>query len=247
MGFFYKFVIVFIGSTLFSLPSFGFRSSSYISNHQTFIRFPERKIVEDSNCKELIEYNIKGFSLKMSQKESLISRSFAKLPWLFVGFLGASLVWTNFIPFSIANHSNSPYPIRGEESIMTKKSHGTSESAVQSKLRWNADVKLADRIVNYNRRYAEHAGYWNQESSLFQEIEAKITSQSTEPIQFYDSVTGKLLFTAPVGRSYEEFKEESLSHGWPSFRDHEVSSFISRLVFLFLINVFLTLNISVSE
>ena len=39
---------------------------------------------------------------------------------------------------------------------------------------------------------------------------------------FYDSVTGKPLFRAPIGRSLDEFIEESKKHGWPSFRDEEV-------------------------
>jgi peptide methionine sulfoxide reductase MsrB len=43
-----------------------------------------------------------------------------------------------------------------------------------------------------------------------------------EDITFYDSVTGKHLFIAPKGRTMEEFKKESQSHGWPSFRDAEV-------------------------
>ena len=39
----------------------------------------------------------------------------------------------------------------------------------------------------------------------------------------HDSVTGKLLFTAPVGRSMEDFLLESQKHGWPSFRDEETN------------------------
>lgn len=39
---------------------------------------------------------------------------------------------------------------------------------------------------------------------------------------FYDSVTGKPLFKAPKGRSWEDFNKESKAHGWPSFRDDEV-------------------------
>jgi peptide methionine sulfoxide reductase MsrB len=38
---------------------------------------------------------------------------------------------------------------------------------------------------------------------------------------YYDSVSGKPLFVAPRGRSFEEFKKESIAHGWPSFRDEE--------------------------
>ena len=33
---------------------------------------------------------------------------------------------------------------------------------------------------------------------------------------------GKALFIAPRGRTFEEFRAESLTHGWPSFRDEEV-------------------------
>ena len=42
-------------------------------------------------------------------------------------------------------------------------------------------------------------------------------------MQFYDSNTGKLLFTAPRGRTWAQFVAESASHGWPSFRDEEVN------------------------
>ena len=44
----------------------------------------------------------------------------------------------------------------------------------------------------------------------------------TEETTYYDSVTGKKLFIAPRGRDFKSFKEESLDHGWPSFRDEEV-------------------------
>jgi hypothetical protein len=32
-------------------------------------------------------------------------------------------------------------------------------------------------------------------------------------------VTGKALFIAPRGRTFDEFLKESKVHGWPSFRD----------------------------
>ena len=43
------------------------------------------------------------------------------------------------------------------------------------------------------------------------------------PTDYYDSVTGKKLFTAPLGRNMDDFLKESASHGWPSFRDEEVN------------------------
>ena len=43
-----------------------------------------------------------------------------------------------------------------------------------------------------------------------------------EQVTYYDSVTGKPLFIAPVGRTMAEFLLESHEHGWPSFREEEV-------------------------
>ena len=115
-------------------------------------------------------------------------------------------------PFVLAG---SQYPVRGDESIMNPKDHGTSALPVQSKLKYGVDLKLADRICNYNRRWAENAGYF-QSTSLLADIDP------SKETTFYDSVTGKALFVAPRGRSFEDFKRESTYHGWPSFRDEEV-------------------------
>merc|ERR1712110_43944 len=48
------------------------------------------------------------------------------------------------------------------------------------------------------------------------------TVNKNEVTVYYDSVTGKPLFRAPVGRTFEQFFAESKAHGWPSFRDEEV-------------------------
>jgi len=111
---------------------------------------------------------------------------------------------------------STKYPIMAGEEIMNQKSHGTSEAPVQKNLRWSCDYDTADRICNFNRHYAEYAGYWTSTKFLSE-------MSKTEPTKFYDSVTGKLLFTAPAGRSFEDFLKESQSHGWPSFRDEEVN------------------------
>ena len=89
---------------------------------------------------------------------------------------------------------------------------GTSATPVQKDLRWNCDVQTADRICNFNRHYAEFAGYWEQTSFLKEESEA------SGEISFYDSNTGNELFTAPKGRSFEQFVKESRGSGpvWKS-------------------------------
>lgn len=42
------------------------------------------------------------------------------------------------------------------------------------------------------------------------------------PIEYFDPISGKVLFRAPIGRTMSEFIAESKNHGWPSFRDGEV-------------------------
>lgn len=105
----------------------------------------------------------------------------------------------------------------GDESIMSPKTHGTSEQPVQSDLLYGVSNKLADKITNFNRHFAEMGGYFR--STDFEDI----VLNAKGPVTFYDSVTGKPLFVAPIGRSPEEFIQESEVHGWPSFRDQEVS------------------------
>jgi hypothetical protein len=48
------------------------------------------------------------------------------------------------------NVQNEKLPIVGAESIMSKKKHGTSETPVQTDLRWGCDWDTADRICNFN-------------------------------------------------------------------------------------------------
>ena len=120
-------------------------------------------------------------------------------------------------------HSNMIFPspcVMGSESIMSRKAHGTSMHPVQSNLRWGADFETADRICNFNRHYAEHAGYWEGKRSSASFL--KEEGEASGEITFYDSNTGKPLFIAPRGRTFKEFVIESKAHGWPSFRDEEV-------------------------
>jgi len=125
-----------------------------------------------------------------------------------VGSSGSANVTQRNLFNRLFGSSSSQYPIMADESVMSPKSHGTSESPVQKNLRWNCDNDTADRICNFNRHYAEHAGYWESTSFL------KTVKDEDLPIKFHDSVTGALLFQAPVGRSIEDFVKESKSHGW---------------------------------
>eukprot|EP00127_Corallochytrium_limacisporum_P001805 Clim_evm12s84 gene=Clim_evmTU12s84 len=108
--------------------------------------------------------------------------------------------------------------LEGDDKIMSKKAHGTTEKPPQQNLRWNVDWETADRICCFNRHYAEHAGYFKKTDFLKEE------GPRGGEVTFYDSVTGNPLFIAPRGRSWDDFIKESSKHGWPSFRDEEVVS-----------------------
>ena len=108
-------------------------------------------------------------------------------------------------------------PIMGSEEIMAPKKHGTSRTPVQDNLRYGCDQAVADRICNFNRHYAEHSGYFLQTKWL-QEVQ-----HQQEATTYYDSNSGHPLFMAPQNRSFNDFLQESLSHGWPSFRADEVN------------------------
>eukprot|EP00924_Labyrinthula_sp_SR-Ha-C_P000455 snap_masked-scaffold_103-processed-gene-0.13-mRNA-1 protein AED:0.04 eAED:0.04 QI:0/-1/0/1/-1/1/1/0/179 len=114
------------------------------------------------------------------------------------------------------NKKFGPPVVMGTEALMSQKGHGTTAKAVQQNLRWKVDREEADKICCFNRHFAEAAG-------TFMTTEWHKDVKDKGPIEYYDSVTGKLLYTAPIGRSFDEFLEESKKHGWPSFRDEEVN------------------------
>lgn len=60
---------------------------------------------------------------------------------------------------------------------------------------------------------------------------------------YADSNTGTLLFTAPKGRTMQEFMVESRAHGWPSFRDPEVRAFFGFLSVIYYFLFFLLVSI----
>lgn len=144
----------------------------------------------------------------------------------------SSLVWIIFVTnndeniFKASNEVDGCTEpcIPGNESIMKQKTHGTSNtSGVQNNLKWNCDIKIADRICNYNRQYAEYSGYWEYSTTFLNDIHSINNISEDNPIIFYDSNTGKELFRTPIGRTWDDFIDESEHHGWPSFRDQEVN------------------------
>jgi hypothetical protein len=75
---------------------------------------------------------------------------------------------------------------------------------------WNEIVQwpkthTLNNTSNFNRHYAEYSGYWMTTEFMKYVNEHTAKNGNSTPIEFYDSVTGKLLFRAPVGRTMEEY------------------------------------------
>jgi len=109
--------------------------------------------------------------------------------------------------------------IVGDASIMSQKAYGTSDVPVQENLRWNTDGSEANSICNHNRHFAETSGYFTKNDDFMNQIRELEQQQKENPsleetLTFYDSNTGKPLFEAPKGRTWEDFINESIKHGW---------------------------------
>eukprot|EP01083_Nonionella_stella_P191375 708410_1 len=77
-------------------------------------------------------------------------------------------------------------PIMCEEEVMSPKAHGTSDKPVMKDLKWGCDYETADRIRNFNRHYAEHAGYWSTTKYL-EEVDKE------NPTKYFDAVNLRFL------------------------------------------------------
>merc|ERR1712070_1212844 len=110
---------------------------------------------------------------------------------------------------------------------------GNCSGPIQPHLRYNMSGRpIPDGLPGYDpketlaeaiccdlhfRGYAETTGtYARSDVNLFSKM-----NQNGETT-FYDPVCGIPLFVAPRGRSFADFQNETIGHGWPSFRDEEV-------------------------
>lgn len=93
---------------------------------------------------------------------------------------------------------------------------GGSNACIRRPLRFgltDEDIETYGWVCCDNERWAERRGWFVSRYDL---------GSSDEEVTFYDPACGVPLFVAPRGRSAQDFRQESISHGWPSFRDSEV-------------------------
>lgn len=86
----------------------------------------------------------------------------------------------------------------------------------QTDLQWNVGHEY-EHVCCGKAGDVEPAGFFDLfPVNLFSRLD------NTGVTTFYDSVCGLPLFRAPIGRSWEEWQEESVQQGKPTFRDEEV-------------------------
>jgi len=108
----------------------------------------------------------------------------------------------------------------------------TCSSPVQPKLRYNISGRTEPDVpvpVDPDESLAEavccdsRTKVFAEPQFLFEAPDIALFSRLEEGTTvFYDSVCGLPLFRAPVNRSVEDFKADTVEHGWPSFRSAEV-------------------------
>jgi len=108
-------------------------------------------------------------------------------------------------------------------SKLKNKMTNTCQGKPQTNLRYNAsDVMWSDdesmtEAICCDSDYAGLA----EPQFLFQQLKLFSQLDSSGTNVFYDPICGLPLFRAPIGRSLKDFQQESIEHGWPSFRDEE--------------------------
>merc|ERR1719499_2111964 len=79
-----------------------------------------------------------------------------------------------------------------------------------SKLNWAGDESMTQAIC-CDSTYAGLA----EPRGLFDGLKLFDNLDPNGENTFYDPVSGKALFVAPKGRSFEQWKNETAEHGWP--------------------------------
>ena len=88
------------------------------------------------------------------------------------------------------------YPLILNEEVMRQKEHGTSSKEVMKNLKWQISHQEADKICCFNRKSAERKGSFQNQTQFKNEFQA-----CDSKMDFHDSVTGKMLFSAPKYRT----------------------------------------------
>jgi peptide methionine sulfoxide reductase MsrB len=129
----------------------------------------------------------------------------------------------------------STHILNEKQSTLPPKEFNTCNGPLQSNLRYNIsslgnEYITAPVAVNKDETLAEaiacdsRVNNYAEPRFLFQSPYVNLYKRMNQngTTNFYDAQCGALLFTAPVGRTFQDFQDDTNEHGWPSFRPKEI-------------------------
>jgi len=111
-----------------------------------------------------------------------------------------------------------PEEAKASESVM--RNQRTLGTKIERTLRWNSRSATAKQICARNRHGAEWSGLLNRSDKFIEELNAEMDGGGGH-VTFYDSALHRRVFEV-FNRPLSQFLEESVKHGWPSFRAEDV-------------------------
>ena len=107
-----------------------------------------------------------------------------------------------------------PEEAKADESVM--RNQRVLGTRIERSLRWNSRSATAKQICARNRHGAEWSGLLNRADKFIEELNQEMDGGGGH-VTFYDSALNRPVF-AVTKRPLSQFLEESVKHGWPSFR-----------------------------
>jgi len=109
---------------------------------------------------------------------------------------------------------------RANESIMINQ-RALQTKIVKTELRWGTRAITAKSVCARNRHGAEWSGTFSRTERFIHELNSEIDGGAGQ-LTFYDSALLREVLRIGEHRAISRFVDESLRHGWPSFRASEV-------------------------
>jgi hypothetical protein len=111
-----------------------------------------------------------------------------------------------------------PEEAKADESVM--RNQRVLGTKIERSLRWNSRSATAKQICARNRHGAEWSGLLNRADKFIEELNKEMDGGGGH-VTFYDSALNRPVFEV-TKRPLSQFLEESVKHGWPSFRAEDV-------------------------
>ena len=144
--------------------------------------------------------------------------SSAFLLLFFVFFAAATLAKAQLHHQHFLGGKGIPEEAKASESVM--RNQRTLGTKIERTLRWNSRSATAKQICARNRHGAEWSGLLNRSDKFIEELNAEMDGGGGH-VTFYDSALHRPVFEV-FNRPLSQFLEESVKHGWPSFRAEDV-------------------------